>query len=73
LKARAHQANRRASFLSPPEPAHRHREKSMGKKRRRSFDTAVEYGTVAMMATEKTRTAKPAVGATHFDPPKKSM
>jgi hypothetical protein len=34
------------------------------RKGRRSFDTAIEYGTVAMMATEKTRTAKPAVRAT---------
>jgi hypothetical protein len=29
-------------------------------KGRRSFDTAIEYGTAAMMATEKTRTAKSA-------------
>jgi hypothetical protein len=36
------------------------------RKGRRSFDTAIEYGTVAMMATEKTRTAKPAVRATCF-------
>jgi len=34
------------------------------RKGRRSFDTAIEYGTVAMMATEKTRTAKSAVRAT---------
>jgi hypothetical protein len=30
----------------------------------RSFDTAIEYGTVAIIATEKTRTAKSAVRAT---------
>ena len=36
------------------------------RKGRRSFDTAIEYGTVAMIATEKTRTAKSAVRATCF-------
>jgi hypothetical protein len=34
------------------------------RKGRRSFDTAIEYGTVAMVAKEKTRTARPAVRAT---------
>jgi hypothetical protein len=34
------------------------------RKGRRSFDTAIEYGTVAMIATEKTRTARPAGRAT---------
>ena len=34
------------------------------RKGRRSFDTAIEYGTVAIIATEKTRTAKSAVRAT---------
>jgi hypothetical protein len=38
--------------------------KKSERKGRRSFDTAIEYGTVAMMAREKTRTAKPAVRAT---------
>lgn len=32
----------------------------------RSFDTAIEYGTVAMVAREKTRTARAAVRATRF-------
>gem|GEM_PF-1145020 len=36
------------------------------RKARRSFDAAIEYGTAATMATEKTRTAKPAVRATCF-------
>jgi len=36
------------------------------RKGRRSFDTAIEYGTVAMVAREKTRTAKAAVHATYF-------
>jgi hypothetical protein len=34
------------------------------RKGRRSFDTATEYGTVAMLAREKTRTANAAVRAT---------
>jgi hypothetical protein len=33
------------------------------RKGRRSSDTAIEYGTVVIMATEKTRTAKSAVRA----------
>jgi hypothetical protein len=33
------------------------------RKGRRSFDTAIEYGTVAMVAREKTRTAKSSVRA----------
>ena len=32
----------------------------------RSLDTAKEYGTLAVVAAEKTRTAKPAVRATCF-------
>ena len=32
------------------------------RKGRRSFDTAIEYGTVAMMATDKTRTRRPTGG-----------
>jgi hypothetical protein len=35
------------------------------RKGRRSFDTAIEYGTVAVVASEKTRTAKAAVRARH--------
>jgi hypothetical protein len=35
----------------------------------RSFDTAIEYGTVAMVAREKTRTAKAAVRATRLRTP----
>ena len=50
--------------LSPPEQAHDDKEISIEKKGRRSFDTAIEYGTVAIRATEKTRTAKSAVRAT---------
>jgi TctA family transporter len=38
--------------------------KKSERKGRRSFDTAIEYGTVAMVAREKTRTAKAAVRAT---------
>jgi hypothetical protein len=38
--------------LSPPEQAHDDKESE--RKGRRSFDTATEYGTVAMMAKEKT-------------------
>jgi len=34
------------------------------RKGRRSFDTAIEYGTMAIVAKEKTRTAKAAVRAT---------
>jgi hypothetical protein len=34
------------------------------RKGRRSFDTALEYGTVAIIGTEKTRTAESAVRAT---------
>jgi hypothetical protein len=37
---------------------------SRGRKGGRSFDTAIEYGTAAMMAAEETRTAKSAVRAT---------
>ena len=33
---------------------------------RRSFDTAIEYGTVAAVAREETRTAKATVRATRF-------
>jgi hypothetical protein len=36
------------------------------RKGRRSFDTAIEYGTVATIATEKTRTARSAVGTAAF-------
>jgi hypothetical protein len=36
------------------------------RKGRRSFDTAIEYGRVAIVATEKTRTAKSAVRATCY-------
>jgi len=36
------------------------------RKGRRSFDSAIKYGTVAIIATEKTRTAKSAVRATCF-------
>jgi hypothetical protein len=55
---------RLGEFLSPPEQAHDDKEISIGKKR--SFDTAMEYGTVAIIATEKTRTAKSALRATCF-------
>ncbi|MGD0129010.1 MAG: hypothetical protein ABSF46_27075, partial [Terriglobia bacterium] len=34
------------------------------RKGRRSFDTAIEYGTVAMVAREKTRTGRAAFRAT---------
>ena len=40
--------------------------KKSERKGRRSFDTAIEYGTVAMVGREKTRTAKAAVRATRF-------
>ena len=36
------------------------------RKGRRSLDTAVEYGTVVIIATEQTRTAESAVRATRF-------
>jgi len=39
--------------------------KKSERKGRRSFDTAIEYGTMAMVAREKTRTAKAAVRATN--------
>src|SRR5208337_1323523 len=42
------------------------------RKGRRSFDTAIEYGTVAMIATEKTRTAKSAVRACLLRPERSS-
>jgi hypothetical protein len=35
------------------------------RKASRSFDAAIKYGTVAMMATERTRTAESAVRAAH--------
>jgi len=37
------------------------------RKARRSSDTAIEYGAVAIIATEKTRTAESAVRATCFE------
>ena len=40
--------------------------KKSGRKGRRSIDTAIDYGTVAMVARENTRTAKAAVHATYF-------
>jgi hypothetical protein len=52
---------RLGEFLSPPEQAHDDKEISIGKKS--SFDTATEYGTVATIPTEKTRTTKSAVRA----------
>ena len=55
---------RLGEFLSPPEQAHDDKEISLGKKRMPSFDTAIEYGAVVTIATEKTRTAKSAVRAT---------
>ena len=42
--------------------------KKSERKGRRSFDTAIEYGTAAMVAWEKTRTAKAAVRATRLPP-----
>jgi len=38
--------------------------KVRGSSSRRSFDTALEHGAAAMMATEMTRTANPAVRTT---------
>jgi hypothetical protein len=40
--------------------------KKSERKGRRSFDTAIEYETVAMVAREKTRTARAAVRATRY-------
>jgi len=48
---------RLGEFLSPPEQAHDNEEMSIGKKR--SFDTAIEYDTVAIRATGRTRTRRP--------------
>jgi hypothetical protein len=43
--------------------------KKSERKGRRSFDTAIEYETVAMVAREKTRTTKAAVRATRHPLP----
>jgi hypothetical protein len=42
-------------------------EVSIRTKGRRNFDTALQYSAVDMIATEKTRTAKPAFSATNLD------
>jgi hypothetical protein len=59
---------RLGELLSPPEQAHGDEEIPIGSERTPEFRSAgwrtIEYGTVAMMAREKTRTAKPAVRAT---------
>ena len=46
--------------------AHCDDEVSIRTKGRGNFDTALQYSAVDMIATEKTRTAKPAVRATCF-------
>ena len=57
---------RLGEFLSPPEQAHGDKEISLGKKRTPEFRQPIECGTVAIRATEKTRTAKSVVRATCF-------
>lgn len=51
---------RRGEFLSPPEQVHGDKEILMGKKRTPQFQHGDRIRHVAMTATEKTRTAKPA-------------
>jgi len=63
LKARANRA-KSASVSFSRRLSRRTTIKKAERKGRRSFDTARGYGTVGIIATEKTRTAKSAVRAT---------
>ena len=55
----------RSFYWSALMPAYSFQKKYRSERKgRRSFDTAIEYGTATMMAMEMTRTAKSAVRAT---------
>jgi hypothetical protein len=61
LKARANRA-KSGSVNFSRRLSRRTAIKKSERKARRSFDTAIEYGTGAIMATEKTRTCQPTGG-----------